>query len=159
MRVPAPRRLSAVMLPPWAVTIERAMESHIIATHGMAKVLDLSVARAPGRHRGGIGTRGYRAPEQSVGGYLGPQSDIWGLGATLYDVATGEPACDAGDESSRRGPEAIACRPRPVCRARRLPPRLAAAIDRSLSCDPADRPTIDAPRAELEAVVTETTRA
>ena len=74
--------------------------SNIIATHGMAKVLDLSVARPPGPHRGGIGTTGYMAPEQSLGGELGPYTDVWGIGAMLYEVATGEPACDVGDETS-----------------------------------------------------------
>lgn len=132
--------------------------SNIIVTHGMAKVLDLSVARPPGPHCCAIGTRGYRAPEQAMGGNLGPQTDVWGVGATLYEVATGEPACDVGDVSSRGGPEQIACRPRPVRSARRLSPRLAAAIDRSLSVDPAERPTVDDLRAALEAIVAEPVR-
>ena len=46
--------------------------SNIIATHGMAKVLDLSLARKPGPCRCGLGTVGYMAPEQSRGECLVP---------------------------------------------------------------------------------------
>jgi serine/threonine protein kinase len=115
--------------------------SNIIVTHGLAKVLDLSIARAAGPHRGGIGTPGYQSPEQTVGGYLGPPTDVWGLGATLYEAATGEPACDAADETGER--EVEPCQPAPVRRFRRLPSILAAAIDRGLSANPASRPTVD----------------
>jgi serine/threonine protein kinase len=129
--------------------------SNIIATHGMAKVLDLSVARPPGPHRGGVGTTGYMAPEQSLGGDLGPAADVWGIGATLFEVATGEPACEVGDEISSTEARAIPCRPRSVRRFRRLPAGLAAAIDGCLSVDPADRPTVAELAARLEAVVCE----
>jgi serine/threonine protein kinase len=123
--------------------------SNIIATHGMAKVLDLSVARRPGPHRGGIGTSGYMAPEQSVGGELGPHTDVWGIGVTLYEVATGEPACDAGDETSTTWERVIPCCAKPVRRSRRLPGSLASAIDSCLSFDPACRPSVDELAAQL----------
>ena len=129
--------------------------SNIIATHGMAKVLDLSVARPPGRHRAGIGTTGYMAPEQSLGGELGPFTDIWGIGVTLYEVATGEPACDTGDETSTTRDRAIPCHPKPVRRSRRIPVALACAIDRCLSFDPADRPSVDELAAQLGMIVGE----
>ena len=129
--------------------------SNIIATHGMAKVLDLSVARPPGLHRGGIGTPGYMAPEQSVGGELGPYSDVWGIGVTLYEVATGEPACDGGDETSTTGARAIPCCAKPIRRSRRLPISLASAIDRCLSFDPAGRPSVDELAVQLGMIVSE----
>ncbi|MGH2614972.1 MAG: serine/threonine-protein kinase, partial [Thermomicrobiales bacterium] len=103
--------------------------SNIIATHGMAKVLDLSVARPPGPHRGGVGTTGYMAPEQSHGGNLGPAADVWGIGATLFEVATAEPACDVGDKTSASDARGIPCHPRSVRRFRRLPAPFAAAIE------------------------------
>jgi eukaryotic-like serine/threonine-protein kinase len=128
--------------------------SNIVATHGMAKVLDLSLARAPGRSRGGIGTAGYMAPEQILGGQLSFPTDVWGIGAALYELATGEPACDAGEATSDTGdnsPQEI-CLPHPVRRSRRLPTELATAIDACLSQDPSARPTVAELAASLERV-------
>jgi serine/threonine protein kinase len=129
--------------------------SNVIATHGMAKVLDLSVTRAPGPHRGGVGTTGYMSPEQSHGGELGPYSDVWGIGAVLYEVATREPACDVGDETSTTAARRIVCCPKPVRRFRRLPSSLATAIDGCLRADPSQRPTIPDLAMRLEAIVRE----
>ncbi len=129
--------------------------SNIIATHGMAKVLDLSVARPPGLHRGGIGTTGYMAPEQSLGGEFGPYTDVWGIGVTLYEVATGEPACDTGDETLTTRVRASPCCVKPVRRSRRVPATLAAAIDRCLSFEPASRPTVDELATQLAMIVRE----
>ena len=45
------------------------------------------------RIRGWIGTRAYMPPEQcapGVAGQIGPASDVWGLGATLYHAITGQ---------------------------------------------------------------------
>jgi eukaryotic-like serine/threonine-protein kinase len=127
--------------------------SNIIATNGMAKVLDLSIARAPGRHRGGIGTTGYMAPEQARGGVFGPATDVWGIGVTLYEVMMGEPACEVADETTTSRMRTIPCRPRPIRRLRRIPRALASAIDHALSQDPADRPSVDEFSAHLGAFI------
>ena len=127
--------------------------SNVIATHGMAKVLDLSVARPPGRHRHGIGTTGYMAPEQSLGGELGPSTDVWGIGVMLYEVATGEPACDVGDETSTTRARSIPCHPKPVRRSRRGLVALASAIDACLSVNPRNRPAVAELAAALAAVI------
>jgi serine/threonine protein kinase len=116
--------------------------SNVIATHGMAKLLDLSVARAPGRHRGGIGTHGYMAPEQAVGGVLGPSTDVWGIGVTLFEAATGEPACDAADQTTVSGDLRTPCQPESIRKRRRLPLAFAETIDHCLSPNPDDRPTV-----------------
>jgi serine/threonine protein kinase len=68
--------------------------SNVIAECGRAKLIDLSVARPPGPAHGGIGTLYYMAPEQVRGGELGPAADVWGIGAVLFEAATGEPAFD-----------------------------------------------------------------
>src|SRR6185437_9000462 len=46
--------------------------SNIIASDGIGKLIDLSLARRPGRCAAGIGTPGYMSPEQVCGGHLGP---------------------------------------------------------------------------------------
>ena len=57
--------------------------SNIIASYGLARLIDFSLARPPGHVRRGVGTLGYMSPEQAVGGELGTATDVWGLGATL----------------------------------------------------------------------------
>lgn len=47
-----------------------------------------------------LGTPGYLSPEQARGDLdaIGPSSDVWALGAILYEILTGEPPfSDAGD--------------------------------------------------------------
>ena len=74
--------------------------SNIIAECGRAKLIDLSVARAPGPAHGGVGTFYYMAPEQARGGELGAAADVWGIGTVLFEAATGEPAFDDPDAES-----------------------------------------------------------
>lgn len=100
--------------------------ANVVAEAGRAKLLDLSCARAPGRYEKGVGTWCYQAPEQETGGDLGPAADVWGLGMTLYEAAT-------GDEVEGRPPSARG----------RTSEALAAAIDACLQPDPAVRPSLD----------------
>ena len=75
--------------------------SNIVAQSGRAVLIDLSIARRPGRGKPGRGTWCYLAPEQARGDLLGPAADVWGLGAVLYEATTGRPAFDDpedGDE-------------------------------------------------------------
>jgi serine/threonine protein kinase len=138
--------------------------SNIVSERGMAKILDLSIARAPGKIRSGAGTKQYMAPEQVRGGLVGPATDVWGIGATLYEAATAELPFNAGEESdSETGSygetdsgtgsftetdtdldayEQVLRRADPVRTHRRLPAAFANAVDACLEPDPARRPTV-----------------
>lgn len=68
-----------------------------------ARLIDLSVARtaedAAALHYP-IGTDAYMSPEQCEPpgtGTPGPASDVWGLGATLFEAVAGYPAFEDGD--------------------------------------------------------------
>ncbi|MEU9076652.1 serine/threonine-protein kinase [Kitasatospora sp. NPDC048538] len=124
--------------------------SNIVIDCRHAKVLDLSIARPPGRGRPGIGTDGYLAPEQADGGLLTAAADVWGIGITLYEAATGDVPF-AGPAPDGPAP--------PVGRARRLPRPLAEAIDGCLRPDPADRPGLPELAGRLDALLPQSRRA
>jgi serine/threonine-protein kinase len=125
---------------------------------GRPKVTDFGIARSldvAGVTQTGtvMGTSHYMAPEQASGRRVDAQSDVYSLGAVLYELLTGEVPFDADSFV------AVAMRhvhePAPSVLERRpdCPLRLAAAVDRALAKDPADRfPTMNAFAAELEAV-------
>ncbi|MBX7074897.1 MAG: protein kinase [Pirellulales bacterium] len=64
-------------------------ETPKISDFGLAKLLneerDLTFTGEP------LGTACYMAPEQAIGVDAGPATDIYGLGAILYELLTGEP--------------------------------------------------------------------
>jgi eukaryotic-like serine/threonine-protein kinase len=66
-----------------------------VADFGLAKRLDADLGlTTPGAI---VGTPGYMAPEQVTGGRgpIGPASDVYGLGAILYQMLTGRPPFQA----------------------------------------------------------------
>ncbi|MFK4145637.1 serine/threonine-protein kinase [Streptomyces sp. NPDC004065] len=139
--------------------------SNVVVECGHAKLLDLSVARPPGDAPPGVGTFSYLAPEQARGGTLTTAADVWGIGVTLYEVASGDVPFDrgetlpSGEGTYGRGtgdddwyPQLEADAP-PIASRRRLPAPLAAAIDGCLREDPADRPTVPELCAALAALL------
>ena len=58
-----------------------------IMDFGLAKMIDQSLS-CPGKL---IGTPAYISPEQAEGRSVGPTSEVYALGATLYEVLTGRP--------------------------------------------------------------------
>jgi eukaryotic-like serine/threonine-protein kinase len=123
--------------------------SNLIADNGRAKLIDLSVARAPGRTKAGVGTWCYMAPEQARGGDVGHAADVWGVGIVLYAAATGDTPFAGGDEEH---PQLHARAPALRSERLRLPRTLATAIDACLDPEPAARPSLDELRATLEPV-------
>jgi serine/threonine protein kinase len=106
------------------------------------RLIDLSVARpvVEARGRTGVGTDAYMAPEQcdrSRADEIGPASDIWGLGATLYEAVTGTQAFRHRTGGPRHPQLTAPAPPLPE----RVPIPLADAIARCLADRPADRPS------------------
>jgi eukaryotic-like serine/threonine-protein kinase len=94
-----------------------------------------------------LGSPSYLPPERARGGPGGPESDLWGLAATLYTAVEGRPPYD--------GPHPLAVltavvegRRRPAEHAGDLEPLLADLLDRA----PEDRPDADEVRERLVAV-------
>lgn len=122
-----------------------------------ARLIDLSIARTPDecrRLRSPVGTDAYMAPEQCRPGHdarPGPPSDVWGIGVTLHEAATGRRPFPRGDpdagEPARRWPQ-LAAEP---TLDEALPESLAPIIRACLTRDPEQRPQPAAVLAELEA--------
>jgi eukaryotic-like serine/threonine-protein kinase len=113
------------------------------------RLIDFSLVRSVERARrieGWIGTKAYMAPEQCApgeAGEIGPWSDVWGLGATLYHAIAGETPFPPGtsDDGARVGERFAQLeqppRPWPV----RGAPELSEAVHACLLKDPLERPT------------------
>jgi eukaryotic-like serine/threonine-protein kinase len=110
------------------------------------RLLDLSLARRFSgslKLRHTMGTGPYMPPEQCDHGELTPQSDLFALGATLYEAVSGMRPFPPGDEDA---PERTARYPQLIEDAYgienlvEIPPMLARLIMSCLSRDPARRP-------------------
>jgi serine/threonine protein kinase len=111
---------------------------------GQAKVTDFGIARSLDVHgvtQTGtvLGTSDYIAPEQARGQKVDPKTDIYSLGAVLYELLTGEVPF-SGDNFVAVAMRHVSEPPpsvlvhRPDC-----PLRLDLAIQRAMAKDPADR--------------------
>jgi serine/threonine-protein kinase len=128
---------------------------------GRPKVTDFGIARSldgEGVTQSGtvLGTSHYMAPEQATGRGVDAHSDVYSLGAVLYELLTGSVPFDGVSFVSVamrhvHEPAPSVLERRPDC-----PLRLVAAVDRALAKDPDERfPTMDAFAAELEVVLAE----
>ena len=130
-----------------------------VADFGIAKVLQESSLSAGGKNptRAGarMGTAVYMSPEQVKGAdQVDARSDIFALGAILYELVVGRAAFATGSEyeSMHRIVQGTFAPPAEVVAG--LDPRLAAVIQRALQPDPARRyPDCAAFATELAAVV------
>jgi eukaryotic-like serine/threonine-protein kinase len=135
--------------------------SNIVVDAGRAVVIDLSVARKPGRVPAGLGTWCYLAPEQAVGGLVGAPADVWGIGAVLFEALVGEAPFEDGAEdgdSGTTGGEEVDVYPQLEARAPHIarlwsvPSSVASVVDSCLEPDPEQRPSLAELAAELEKV-------
>ena len=134
----------------------------LLTEDGRAKVTDFGIARSIDVHRGltqtgtVMGTSDYISPEQARGGPVDACSDIYSLGAVLYELLTGDVPFTGDNFVS------VAMRhinePPPSVRERRpeLSPRIDAAVRKAMAKDRDDRfPSMEAFAAELRACLAE----
>jgi tRNA A-37 threonylcarbamoyl transferase component Bud32 len=139
----------------------------MITEDGGAKVLDFGIAmfktapapltagalpRTPGNTGVSrfLGTPGYMSPEQLRGGPVDPRSDLWALGAILFECLTGSPPL------RREAPEPPEPWPSPDWKAlpRGVPSEVRRLLRRCLAARPDHRPAAAGEvRAELEAAL------
>jgi len=120
-----------------------------------AKVVDFGIARVSGALGGAvavdgepitrlgavIGTPGYMAPEQAVGGQIDARVDLYALGVILWECCTGQPLWEAASVSELFTSQLT--RPAPSLRAGladAVPGELADLIDQLLARNPTQRP-------------------
>jgi len=126
------------------------------------RLIDLSLARSVERARritDCIGTNAYMPPEQCApgdAGEIGPRSDVWGIGATLFHAVCGRKPFPRPKSTSDNAP--LEARfPQLVMAPRELGPKvpaeLAQPIMATLRRDPADRPTAAELAGSLEPLV------
>ena len=125
--------------------------SNIVSERGLAKLLDLSIARPPGRGQKGMGTLEYMSPEQARGGILGAPADVWGIGAVLFEAATSEVPFDAYEDESSY--DQLERRAESVRLYRRVPAAFDDLVHSCLEPDPALRPTVDGVAESLRALL------
>jgi eukaryotic-like serine/threonine-protein kinase len=140
--------------------IHRDVKPHnvMLPSDGVAKILDFGVAKlreAPNltATNSAVGTLLYMSPEQCEGRAVDERSDIWSLGAVLYEMTTGERAF--GGENIFAAAYEIAHQDPPTVDQLRpdVPAELNSIIERALEKDPDARyQTMRELEAELGAI-------
>lgn len=110
------------------------------------KLLDFGVSKMRGLgHTTGVhamlGTPSYMSPEQAEGQteLIGPSTDVWAMGAILYELATGQVAF-TGETLAQTVLNITTGRPRPIAELRPdAPPAFVELVDRAISVDPERR--------------------
>jgi serine/threonine protein kinase len=128
-------------LKPANILLARAGDGFVpkVADFGLAKALDGGASRT--RTGATFGTPSYMSPEQTRDAKnLGPASDVWSLGAVLYELCTGHKAFDGVDVLETMRSVAAGAYAPPRSLAPELPRRMERAIVAALQVDPARRP-------------------
>jgi serine/threonine protein kinase len=117
--------------------------ANIVSEFGQTKLIDLSIARRPGRGSPGIGTREHMSPEQAAGGELTTATDVYGIASVLYECLAGRVPFDdhLGEKGEERYPQLEMAAPSlgPHYRGSE---EVVDLIDRALSEEPTRRPKL-----------------
>ncbi|HYG62615.1 MAG TPA: protein kinase [Thermoanaerobaculia bacterium] len=130
---------------------------------GVVKILDFGIAKLAGeagltRLGTPMGTPAYMSPEQARGDEVGPASDVWSMGAVVYEMLAGRRLFPADNEHAVLY-AILHEEPKPL-RALRpdVPPELERIVARMLARDPAARyPSAVEAHAEIKALYGPTT--
>jgi serine/threonine-protein kinase len=124
----------------------------MIRPDGLVKLLDFGIAKLTGRQRDStfrksritaagtvVGTARYMSPEQARGLEVDPRSDIFSLGAVLYETITGNPAFP-GDTASDQIAEILKSDPAPLSMAAPgVPAEVEGIVNKALAKDVGQR--------------------
>ncbi|PJF32087.1 MAG: hypothetical protein CUN51_00210 [Candidatus Thermofonsia Clade 1 bacterium] len=126
--------------------IHRDMKPHnvLLDAQGNAYLCDFGIAKLTGsqgltRTGEAVGTPSYMSPEQWQGLLITPQSDIYALGAMLFEMLTGEPPFQAENVFSLMYKHLNDLPPLLGAYRTDLPPAVDSVIQRALAKLPADR--------------------
>ena len=116
-----------------------------LSADGVAKIGDFGLAVALDRSRLTregmmVGTVSYMPPEQAMGGEVTPRSDLYSLGAMLYEMVTGRPPFLGDDSVAIIGQHINTPPVAPTWHIGRCPRPLEALIMRLLAKNPSERP-------------------
>ncbi len=124
-------------------------ENVLLTRDGRVKLIDFGIAHVEGcpakrvmtRFGYTMGTPGFMPPEQATGDWenVGPASDLWAVGATLYNMLTGELV--HGDTAVYKLLQRTATEPAPPISGKvpELPAEIATIADKALSFEIPDR--------------------
>ncbi|HVF62511.1 MAG TPA: protein kinase [Casimicrobiaceae bacterium] len=115
----------------------------MVLENGNVKIMDFGIARLPTGSRtfagNVLGSPRYISPEQIVGREIDARSDIFSLGAVLYEMLTGVPPF-AGTAIDEILYQVINDKPQaPSVRNKSLPPAFDAIVERAMAKHPGDR--------------------
>jgi serine/threonine-protein kinase len=113
---------------------------------GAVKLADFGIAKAMSAQTSQItqagsvlGTAAYLAPEQAMGGDVGPRADLYGLGVVTYQMLAGRLPYDAGSLTELAMLQQRQHPPRLDEVTADVPAALALAVERALALDPDER--------------------
>jgi serine/threonine-protein kinase len=136
------------------IMLERATGRALVLDFGISRSMAHVAAPASNLTRVGevVGTPEYMSPEQASGDVVDGRSDLYSLGLVACFAATGRTAV-TGDSTQKILVQQLSGQIPPIEELRPdLPPALAAAIDRCVRKDPAERfPTAEALVEEIDA--------
>lgn len=130
----------------------------MIGEFGETQVVDWGLARGEEQTGGSdpvrtvegsvVGTPAYMSPEQALGQSVDCRSDVWSLGACLYELLAGRPPFEGSSESVLRQ---VVAAPFPTLEDPELPPELVAVVERAMEREPDARyPDARALAADIE---------
>lgn len=131
----------------------------MLAHNGVVKVMDFGIARMKGHDRQtrtghAVGTPMYMAPEQLKGLEVDGRTDVYAMGAVLFELITGEMAFNADSDYALMMKKLSEVPVPPSSMVADVPAEIDAAVMRAMATEPSDRfPNAMAFARELERIL------